>query len=59
MPLHMVGLARMGMPLIDSVAVEDLAAICANVGRSAFLMSIAPPRLHGLTGVPVNPQAIF
>ncbi|MBF4600375.1 cyclase family protein [Frigoribacterium sp. VKM Ac-1396] len=59
MPLHMVALARLGMPLVDSVATDDLAATCAELGRYAFLLSVAPPRLHGLTGVPVNPQAIF
>lgn len=59
MPMHMVGLARLGMPLVDSVATDDLAATCAELGRHTFLLSIAPPRLHGLTGVPVNPQAIF
>jgi kynurenine formamidase len=59
MPMHMVGLARLGMPLIDSVQVDDLAAVCEELGRSAFLLSVAPPRLRGLTGVPVNPIAIF
>lgn len=59
MPLHFVGLARLGMPLIDGAAVEELAAVCAELGRYAFLLSIAPPRLRGGTGVPVNPQAIF
>lgn len=59
MPMHMVGLARLGMPLIDSAATDDLAATCAELGRHAFLLGIAPPRLHGLTGLPVNPQAFF
>lgn len=59
MPLHLVGLARLGMPLIDGAEVEELAAVCAELGRYTFLLSIAPPRLHGGTGVPVNPQAIF
>ncbi|WP_432495553.1 cyclase family protein [Kineococcus gypseus] len=59
LPLHQVGLARLGMPLVDSVAVEDLAAACRQEGRSTFMLVIAPPRVEGLTGVPVNPQAIF
>lgn len=59
MPVHMVGLARLGMPLIDSVELDELAAVCAELGRYTFMLSIAPPRLHGLTGVPVNPLAIF
>ncbi len=58
-PLHLIGLARRGMPLIDGAEVEELAAVCAELGRFAFLRSIAPPRLRSATGVPVNPQAIF
>lgn len=59
MPLHMVGLTRLGMPLIDGVQVDELAALCAELGRYAFLLTVAPPRLRGATGVPVNPLAIF
>jgi len=59
MPLHMVGLARLGMPLIDGAKVDDLAMVCAELDRYAFLLTIAPPRLRGATGVPVNPLAIF
>jgi len=59
MPLHMVGLTRLGMPLIDGVQVEELAAVCAELDRYAFLFTVAPPRLRGATGVPVNPLAIF
>ena len=59
MPLHMVGLARLGMPLIDGAEVEELAAVCTELDRFTFLLTIAPPRLRGATGVPVNPQAIF
>lgn len=59
LPLHLIGLARLGMPLIDGAEVEELAAVCAELGRYTFLLTIAPPRLRGATGVPVNPQAIF
>lgn len=59
MPMHMVALARLGMPLIDSAAVEELAAACRELDRWSFLLSVAPPRIHGLTGVPVNPIAVF
>ncbi len=59
MPLHQIGLARLGMPLIDVAEVDELAAVCAELSRHAFLLSIAPPRLRAATGVPVNPQAIF
>lgn len=59
MPLHMVGLARLGMPLVDGVDLEPLAATCAELDRRAFLLVVAPPRLRGATGVPVNPVAVF
>jgi kynurenine formamidase len=59
MPMHMVGLARLGMPLIDSVQVDELAGVCEELDRFEFLLSVAPPRIHGLTGVPVNPIAVF
>ncbi|PPH27434.1 hypothetical protein C5C37_13750 [Rathayibacter sp. AY1F9] len=59
MPMHMVALARLGMPLIDSADVEQLAVVCAELSRWSFLLSVAPPRLLGLTGVPVNPIAVF
>jgi kynurenine formamidase len=58
-PLHKVALVRMGMPLIDAASVDDLAAVCAGLARYSFLLTIAPPRIHGLTGIPVNPLAIF
>lgn len=59
MPLHMVGLARLGMPLIDAADVEDLVTVCDELDRRAFMLSVAPPRLLAATGVPVNPIAIF
>lgn len=59
MPLHQVGLARLGMPLVDGAAVDELAAVCTELGRSAFLLTVAPLRLQGATGVPVNPLAVF
>jgi len=59
MPLHMVGLTRLGMPLIDGVMVDELAAVCAELERYAFLLTVAPPRLRGATGAPVKPLAIF
>jgi kynurenine formamidase len=58
-PLHKIGLVRLGMPLIDVANVGDLAAVCAELSRYSFLLSIARQRIHGLTGIPVNPLAIF
>ncbi|MBP2339058.1 kynurenine formamidase [Saccharothrix coeruleofusca] len=58
-PLHRVGLARLGMPLIDVADPTGLAAACAEEGRATFLFVAAPPRLGAASGVPVNPLAIF
>jgi len=58
-PLHGVALGRMAMPLIDAVELDDLAALCRQLERYSFLLTAAPPRIHGLTGVPVNPIAVF
>ncbi|MEW1659140.1 cyclase family protein [Streptomyces sp. NPDC093707] len=58
-PLHRVALPLLGMPLIDAAELEELAAVCAESNRYAFLLTVAPPRIHGLTGIPVNPLAIF
>jgi Putative cyclase len=58
-PLHKVALVMLGMPLIDAGNVDDLAAVCAELSPYSFLLTIAPPRIHGLTGVPVNPLAIL
>ncbi|THC43116.1 cyclase family protein [Streptomyces sp. A1499] len=58
-PLHRVALPLLGMPLIDVAELEELAAVCAESNRYTFLLTVVPPRIHGLTGVPVNPLAIF
>ena len=58
-PLHKIALVRLGMPLIDAASVEELAAVCGQLSRYRFLLTIAPPRILGMTGVPVNPLAIF
>lgn len=58
-PLHTVGLARLGLPLVDGAEPTELAAACAELGRHSFLFVAAPQRLDGATGLPVNPLAVF
>jgi kynurenine formamidase len=58
-PMHKIALVRLGMPLIDAANVEELAAVCTQLSRYSFLLAIAPPRILGMTGIPVNPLAIF
>ena len=49
----------MGMPLLDNANLDDLAAACAEVGRWEFLLMVAPLRVRGGTGSPVNPIAVL
>lgn len=58
-PLHRVGLALLGMPLVDVADPTELVQACAQEGRNSFLFVAAPIRLEAATGVPVNPLAIF
>jgi kynurenine formamidase len=59
MPLHRIGIACMGMPLIDNVAVEELGDACAELGSWEFQLMVAPLRLRRATGSAVNPIAIL
>jgi hypothetical protein len=47
------------MPLIDASALDELAALCAELRRYSFLLTVGPPRIHGLSGIAVNPIAVF
>ena len=59
MPIHMVGLVAMGLHLLDNLYLEDVASACAEVERWAFLLTLAPLRIEGGTGSPLNPIALF
>ena len=59
MPMHQVALARLGLPLVDAANLDELAEVGGALGRSSFLLVLAPPRITGTTGLPVNPIAIF
>lgn len=58
-PLHGIGMAAMGLWLLDNCNHEELAAECARVNRWEFLASIATLKLSHATGSPVNPIAIL
>jgi len=58
-PFHSVAVAAMGLWLIDNCQLEDLAQMCQERRRWAFLLTVAPMRLDGATGSPVNPIALF
>lgn len=58
-PVHQVGIVAMGLHLIDNMALAELSGACADAGRWEFLLAIAPLRIAGGTGCPVNPVALL
>jgi kynurenine formamidase len=58
-PVHVLAINAMGMHLLDYLQFEDLLPACEAAGRWSFLCVIAPLRLPGGTGSPVNPIAIL
>lgn len=59
MPLHQVGIARMGLVLLDAPTLTGLVEACGRHGRHTFLLTAAPLVVVGGTGSPVNPLAVF
>ncbi len=57
--VHIVALVAMGLWLIDNGNLEELAKACAARRRWEFMLTLAPLRLQGVTGSPVNPIALF
>lgn len=58
-PIHALALVAMGAPLLDNMNLEDVAGVCSELGRWEFLCTVAPLRIPGGTGSPVNPLALF
>jgi len=56
---HAIALAAMGLILLDIPALEPLVELSKELGRSDFLVTMAPLRIKGGTGSPVNPIAVF
>lgn len=59
LPIHQCCLVGMGVPLLDNLDLSRLAAACAARARWEFLLAMAPLRIAGGTGSPVNPIALF
>lgn len=59
LPLHQIGLARMGLPIVDGAHPDPLAAACARHHRHTFALAMGPLPIHGATGTPVTPLALF
>ncbi len=58
-PIHAIGMAAMGLWLIDNALLEPLAVACAREKQWTFLFNVAPLRLKNATGSPVNPIAVL
>jgi kynurenine formamidase len=58
-PVHVLAINAMGLHLLDWLQFDDLVVVCEELGRWSFFCVIAPLRLRGGTGSPVNPIAIF
>jgi len=58
-PLHTLMIAGLGMTIVDNYDTEALAETAARLNRWEFMLVIAPLRVPGGTGSPVNPIAVF
>ena len=58
-PFHQLALVSMGMPILDSLDLEDASATAQQLHQRTFLLSVAPLPVEGATGSPVNPIATF
>jgi kynurenine formamidase len=58
-PIHQIGITAVGLHLIDNMRLDVLSAACADAGRWAFQLAVAPLRVVGGTGCPVNPIAVL
>lgn len=58
-PLHELVLVGLGMPILDNLDLDPLAAMAQVKNRPVFLFVGAPLRVPGGTGSPLNPLAIF
>ena len=58
-PIHQIGITRLGLMLIDNLRLDDLTEACGAAERWEFLLTVAPLRVPGGTGCPVNPIAVL
>lgn len=58
-PIHQIGITAIGLHLVDNLALSSLTVLCGGRGAWAFLFMLAPLRVPGATGCPVNPLAVL
>ncbi|HSZ40056.1 MAG TPA: cyclase family protein [Trebonia sp.] len=59
LPVHVLAINALGLHLVDYLRFDDLVPLCEATGRWSFFCVIAPLRLPGGTGSPVNPIAVM
>jgi kynurenine formamidase len=59
LPLHQLGIGAMGLTLLDWPDLDGVRRLCGRLQRHTFLLTVAPLRIVGGTGSPVNPIATF
>jgi len=59
LPIHRIGIPIIGLHLLDNCGLEELAQACRERSRWEFMFLVAPLRVPGGTGSPVNPIAVF
>lgn len=58
-PIHLLSIVTLGLPLVDVMDLEAVAAEAARRKQWAFMVTLAPAPVPGGTGFPVNPIALF
>ena len=58
-PIHQIGITGIGLHLIDNMRLDRITERCREQGRWEFLLTVAPMRVPGGTGSPVNPIAVL
>ena len=58
-PIHRFAIVARGINLLDNLDLDAVAETAARLKRWEFMLVVAPLRVPGGTGSPVNPIAIF
>ncbi|HEY3980913.1 MAG TPA: cyclase family protein [Streptosporangiaceae bacterium] len=58
-PVHVLAINALGVHLLDYLQFEGLVPLCEAADRWSFLCVVAPLRIPGGTGSPVNPIAVM
>ncbi|GAA4489118.1 cyclase family protein [Actinoallomurus oryzae] len=59
LPVHVLALVYLGVHLVHSMALDELAEALAAEGRDDFMLILAPLAVPGGTGSPITPVAVI